>query len=165
MRQKTCRSIECEVEWLRQEAIKQGKRKTRQALAAIKPRSKWLEKAQFYVNKYVRTYTRIHGLPCISCQRPLSGTFHAGHYISVGVSSALRFDVDFESGGNINGQCVQCNRFGAGKQSDYRLGLIDRYGIESAERLDNAPRSRKWTIEELKAIIAEFKQKTKDLDQ
>lgn len=80
------------------------------------------------VNKLVRE--RDFGKPCISC-----GEFKklfAGHYISVGRSKALRYNLD-----NIHGQCFECNNLKSGNLKSYRIGLIERFGVEFVERLEN----------------------------
>jgi len=162
MKQKTCREVECEMAWLELEKLKVANRARREAKAKLKTRQQWLKEAQSVFNKYIRIRDR--ALPCISCQRPLGRVFHAGHYISVGASSALRFDVDFENGGNVNGQCIACNHFGAGRQSDYRAGLVARYSEECANRLDHAERSAHISIDDCKAIIETYRAKIKALE-
>jgi hypothetical protein len=80
------------------------------------------------VNKLVRK--RDFGKPCISC-----GEFKklfAGHYISVAKSKALRYNLE-----NIHGQCFECNNLKSGNLKNYRIGLIERFGIEFVEKLEN----------------------------
>jgi hypothetical protein len=80
------------------------------------------------VNKLVRK--RDFGKPCISC-----GEFKklfAGHYISVGRSKVLRYNLE-----NIHGQCFECNNLKSGNLKSYRVGLTERFGIEFVEKLEN----------------------------
>lgn len=136
----------------------------------VKARKKALEtarelmpKAQAEFNKWVRT--RDAGQPCISCGAPppdMSG-FHAGrdagHYRSVGAAKHLRFHED-----NCHAQCVKCNQWDAGKAVDYRIGLVQRIGVARVEALEADNRPRKWSKEELREVIATYRQKRKELE-
>lgn len=127
----------------------------------LKTRSQWMKEAQIAFNAYIRA--RDQGKPCICCGKPLGtqqvgGGFDAGHYRSIGSAPHLRFDER-----NCHGQQKQCNRYGAGRAVDYRIGLIARIGIEAVESLESDNELRKFSIEELKQIIATYRQKTKEL--
>ena len=84
----------------------------------------------------------------------------AGHYRSRGSAPHLRFNED-----NVHAQRKQCNRYGSGNVVGYRLGLIERIGLEAVEALeaDNAP--RKYTAEDLKAIKADYTRKARELEK
>ena len=123
----------------------------------------WTKKAQASFNAYIRARDRQQ--PCICCGRTTSdhdlvtgSRWDAGHYRSTGSASHLRFNED-----NVHRQLVRCNRHGAGRAVDYRLGLIQRIGLARVEALetDNAP--RKWTVDELMAIDAQYRAKLKGL--
>lgn len=98
--------------------------------------------------------------PCICCGRRsekefLTGSnWDCGHYRSTGSAPHLRFNFD-----NAHRQMVFCNRHGAGRAVDYRIGLIARIGLVRVEALeaDNTP--RKWTHDELRAMTAEYRAK------
>jgi len=129
----------------------------------LKRRRDFIKEAQEACNAYVRE--RDKNKPCISCGCSLhsggiGGGFDAGHYRSRGAAVHLRFD---ES--NIHGQCKRCNRRLAGNAVAYRVGLISRIGIEGVERIESDNTPRKWTIEELKAIKAHYKEKLKELQR
>jgi hypothetical protein len=101
--------------------------------------------------------------PCICCGQPLGagdigGRFDAGHYRSTGSASHLRFDER-----NCHAQRKACNRYGAGRAVDYRVGLIARIGLAAVEALeaDNTP--HKWDRDELREIAAKYRQKLKEL--
>jgi hypothetical protein len=79
------------------------------------------------VNKQVRE--RDINKPCISCGK--LSRLEAGHYIPISKSQKLRYDLR-----NIHGQCSYCNRFLYGNYKQYRIGLINRYGIEFVESLE-----------------------------
>jgi Bacteriophage Lambda NinG protein len=127
----------------------------------LKTRSDYLKEAQIAFNRYVRL--RDAGRPCICCGRPLAetapgGSADAGHYRSVGSAPHLRFNED-----NCHAQSKQCNRYGAGRAVDYRLGLIDRIGIARVEALEANKAVMKWTAAELIAIRDEYRAKAKQL--
>lgn len=128
---------------------------------AIKTRSEWMKEAQVAFNRFIRE--RDQGKPCICCGRPLAsgdvgGEFDCGHYRSVGSAPHLRFDER-----NAHGQRKQCNRWGAGRAVDYRLGLIARLGADVVAELEADNEPRKHSIEELKQIISTYKLKLKEL--
>lgn len=130
----------------------------REALKTIPER---IKEAQIAFNQFIRM--RDAELPCISCGNPPPGTeLHAGrdagHYRSTGNASHLRFDER-----NCNAQCVKCNQWGAGRVTDYRIGLIDRIGSVAVLDLESDNASRKWSHDELIAIKDKYKTKIKEL--
>lgn len=129
----------------------------------IKTRSDWIKEAQQAVNAFVRA--RDAGLPCICCGRfPANGddvnAWDAGHYRSVGSAPHLRFDADR----NIFRQLKQCNRYGAGRAVDYRIGLIARIGLEAVEALEADQTPKHYSIEDLKQIKQTYAAKRKALE-
>jgi hypothetical protein len=64
---------------------------------------------------------------------------------------------------NCNAQSKHDNRYLSGNVAEYRLGLIARYGIEAVEALERDQSVRRYTIEDLQAIKALYRQKLKDL--
>lgn len=118
--------------------------------------------AQIVFNRWIRA--RDAGLPCISCGRPDAGndSFHggrdSGHFRSVGSAPQLRYDEN-----NVHAQCVHCNQYLAGNVIAYRLGLIERIGLEAVERLEQDNQPRKWTREELIEINKRYSDKLKQL--
>jgi len=126
---------------------------------AIKTIPVLIKEAQVAFNAYVRA--RDADKPCICCGLPLGagevgGAYDCGHYRSTGSAPHLRFDER-----NAHAQRKVCNRWGAGRAVDYRIGLVARIGLAAVEALesDNAP--RKWTREELIAIRDEYRKKLK----
>lgn len=115
---------------------------------ALKSKAELANDAQAEVNRYVRL--RDSGKPCISCGSLTAETYQAGHYLSRGARPELRFDLD-----NIHNQCVHCNMHKGGNVSAYRLGLIERIGVERVERLEGPHPMPRWTREDLEAIKAE----------
>lgn len=129
----------------------------------LKTRRDWLKEAQAAFNAYIRA--RDAGKPCICCGLPLSagevgGSFDCGHYRSVGSAPHLRFHED-----NAHGQRKQCNRWGAGRAVDYRLGLIRRIGLEKVEALEADQEPRHYSIDDLKAIKTKYQALRRDLEK
>lgn len=117
--------------------------------------------AQQAFNAFIRE--RDADKPCICCGQPLwsgdvGGAYDCGHYRSVGSAPHLRYDER-----NAHAQRKQCNRWGAGRAVDYRIGLIARIGAEAVEALESDNRVKKWTRDELIAIRDEYRAKLKEL--
>lgn len=136
---------------------------TRARKEALKTRRDYLNEAQKEFNAFIRA--RDAGKPCICCNRTetsISGLgahgWDCGHYRSVGSAPHLRFNE-----ANAHRQLVLCNRYGAGRAVDYRIGLIKRLGIAAVESLEADNTVRKFSIDELKAIKATYKAKLKQL--
>ena len=142
-------------------AAKVERAETRRRKEAIKTIHELIKEAQREFNAYIRE--RDATQPCICCGHPLvleavGGGFDCGHYRSTGSASHLRFHED-----NAHGQRKVCNRYGAGRAVDYRIGLIARIGLERVEALETNNASHKWTREELIAIRDTYKKKLKEL--
>jgi hypothetical protein len=139
----------------------QERAKVRTRKEAIKTIPQLIREAQFAFNAYIRLRDRAK--PCICCGQPLGlaevgGGYDCGHYRSTGSASHLRFHED-----NAHGQRKVCNRYGAGRAVDYRIGLIARIGLERVEALESSNQVAKWTAEGLRAIKAEYRAKLKAL--
>lgn len=139
---------------------RQEERKNRRiARERLKTRKEWEKEAQIAFNAYIRA--RDAGLPCISCGcHDGQGKRNAGHYRPAGINTALRFDER-----NCNGQCERCNTYLSGNLSNYRAGLLVKIGAAELEELDSSHDIKRWTIDELKEIKAEYKAKLKELKQ
>lgn len=157
--EKFCQKDEClrvfvaetkEKEWKKRKAKKKEELMTVQDYVKI---------AQQVFNKYIRLRDKDRG--CISCGKPLVGKFDAGHMYSAGGHWSIRFNEY-----NVNGQCVECNQHKHGNVLEYRQGLIKRYGWDIEVKLHTeATKTRKYSIEELKEIIATYKQKIKEFEK
>lgn len=114
----------------------------------------YLKLAQQVFNRYIRL--RDAGLVCISCQKPPKKQ-NCGHYFSQGGHSNVRFDEM-----NCHLQCEHCNSFLSGNLIEYGNNLIERIGKDEFELLRNrAYDVKKWSKDELKKLIAEYKLKIK----
>lgn len=118
-----------------------------------------LKIAQATFNHWIRL--RDTNQLCISCDKPLrKGNVDCGHYHSAGGHYNVRFNED-----NCHAQCSRpCNKDKAGDLINYRIGLINRIGLERLEYLDSiANVTRNFTIEEVKEINETYKRKIKEL--
>lgn len=152
---KVC-SVACAVALGNQIKAKKDRAETKVKKEALKTRSEWLKEAQVVFNAFIRA--RDADLPCISCGRFHQGSYDAGHYRSVGSMPALRFHED-----NCHRQCVPCNQHKAGNVVEYRLGLVERIGVDRVAFLEGPHEAAKYTIEDAKAIKATYKAKLKQL--
>ena len=159
MGQLVCRPA-CAMARVRQakKAEREGVKKRKEAIKTIPD---LIKEAQREFNAYIRA--RDAEKPCICCGKPLGdsdmgGRFDCGHYRSVGSASHLRFDER-----NAHAQRKQCNRYGAGRAVDYRIGLVSRIGLAAVEALESNNIPHKWTREELIAIRDTYRAKLKEL--
>ena len=128
---------------------------------ALKTRGDHIREAQQAFNEYIRTRDQAAGHFCISSGKPLDwsgNAVDAGHYRSVGSAPHLRFDER-----NCHAQSKQDNRFLSGNAVDYRIGLIARIGQEAVDALEADQSVRKYTVDEIKAIKATYRAKTREL--
>lgn len=185
---KTCRNAECLIKFVPQRlgqavcspacalAIKEvNQQKARKSLAQVerreikvrkeklKSRADHLREAQAAVNEFIRL--RDAHLPCISCDSTpndhdlMTGSrWDAGHYRSVGACPELRFEPL-----NIHRQCVRCNRNLSGNAVEYRIRLVQRVGVDKVNWLEGPHSARKYTVDEIKVIKAEYRAKTREL--
>jgi hypothetical protein len=155
--QKYCFKDECMkafVEKTKEKAWKEKKQKMQQDLETVQD---YIKMAQIIFNKYIRL--RDKGNVCISCQKkPLKE--NAGHFFNANNHYNVRFDER-----NVNLQCEHCNTYLSGNLIEYQRNLIHKIGIESYNELEaEARKTRKFTKDELKEIIAEYKKKCKELE-
>ncbi|NMY08540.1 hypothetical protein HBO38_08780 [Pseudomonas veronii] len=153
-----------------------GRRDIEVRKEALKTRSDHMKDAEKAVRDYRRTYELSIGSGCISCggsQESIlhaqgwktGGAFDAGHFLGKGARPELRLVPN-----NIWLQCKSCNagsskfsRKGETVSQGFRIGLIDRIGLEAVEALEADHTPRKETVEQLKAITAEYRAKTREL--
>lgn len=140
---------------------KQAREDLKERREKLKSKGDHLREAQQAFNAYIRERDRLAGYPCISSGRPLDwngNAVDAGHYRSTGAAPHLRFDEK-----NCHAQSKHDNRYLSGNVADYRIGLIQRIGLEAVEALERDQSVRRHTIEDLQAIKAMYRQKLRDL--
>jgi hypothetical protein len=133
-----------------------GRKEIRAAKERIKPKGQYMKEAQIAFNAWVRE--RDAALPCISCNRHHQGKFDAGHYRTVGSNPALRFEPL-----NCHRQCSPCNTHKSGDIVNYRIELVKRIGADKVDWLEGPHDPKRYTIEDLKNIKADYLAKTKEL--
>jgi len=156
--QKYCTKTECFEERIKKAKAVQWKKKKRRMKEELKTTSDYVKECQKWVNKFVRL--RDKDKTCVSCNKPLTGKYDAGHFFSAGGHGSVRFDVK-----NIHGQCVYCNQWEHGNLFNYHKELLKRIGSEEFNKLEMQSKSvHKHDKEELKEMIKEFKQKCKEIE-
>lgn len=131
------------------------KREHRKKVEKLKTRSEWLKDAQAVFNRYIRE--RDAEEACISCGKWVA-TYDAGHLRSVGAAPQLRFHED-----NCHKQCVRCNQHLSGNQLEYRIRLGQKIGADRVAALESDQSTKKYSIDDLKAIKAHYRDKLKEL--
>lgn len=140
----------------RQKKINQIKRQNQ------KEKKEWHEKNDSYAKrlgkarKVFQYWVRLRDKDesCISCGNPNAELYDGGHYLKAENYSGLIFEPL-----NCNKQCRKCNYFLDGNELNYREGLIKKIGEEKVLLLENSKdynRVRKYSDEELKAIMAKY---------
>ncbi|MBJ2182225.1 recombination protein NinG [Pseudomonas veronii] len=135
-----------------------GRKELRAAKERVKPKGQYMREAQAAFNSWVRL--RDAALGCVSCDKPATwaGQWHASHFRSVGSSPEHRFNPL-----NVHRACSVCNNHLSGNILGYQPELIRRIGLEAVETLLGPSEPKRYTIEDLKAITAEYRAKTKEL--
>lgn len=154
-------SYKCLVDLQAEKRIAAREKKERKDMQAakekLKSRGDYAKEAQQAFNAYIRE--RDSGKVCISCQKPPKKK-NAGHYRSVGASPELRFEPL-----NCHLQCEHCNTYLSSNAIEYRINLIKKIGAEKLEWLEGPHEPKKYTIDDLKQIKADYKAKLKELKQ
>ena len=155
--QKNCFDPNCVTEWINDVKQKNWQKKKAKLKADLMTVQDYIKLAQQVFNKYIRL--RDKSSLCISCQKkPLKE--NAGHFYNANNHWSVRFNER-----NVHLQCEHCNTFLSGNLIYYRENLLKKIGIEEFENLSaEATKTRKFTIEELKEIIATYKKKIKNFD-
>lgn len=157
--QKFCLEPECVKAWVVEAKDKDWKKTKKKMQADIETTQELMKAAQIVFNKFIRI--RDKDKPCISCGSKLENKFDAGHYFSSGGHKAVTFDED-----NVHGQCVACNQWKHGNLIQYQIGIEQRIGGDRLIQLhEKAHKAAKYTREELRELIATYKQKIKNLEK
>ena len=153
---KYCLKDECIKAFVSEVKEKTWKETKTRMKSDLKTTQDWLKEAQIIFNKYIRL--RDMGLPCVSCNT-IPKKKNAGHYFSSGGHSNVRFDED-----NVHLQCEHCNTFLSGNLLNYQIGIEKRIGADRLIELQGkAHLEKRWSVDELKEIIKEYKTKVRQL--
>ncbi len=144
-------------------AARADRASTRAQLEALKTVPQLKREAQAAFNAFIRARDRAAGWDCICCGKPLQwdvkgGAVDAGHYRSTGSADHIRFNE-----ANCHAQRSDCNRFGAGRAVDYRIGLIARIGLDAVEALEANNQVVKWGRDELRAIRDMYRRRAREM--
>jgi hypothetical protein len=122
-------------------------------------RSHQVKRTQTIFNKYIRERDALK--PCITCGNSKTYIqYHAGHYLSVGARPEHRFNPV-----NCHKQCARCNNWLSGNVANYRIALIERYGLTAVENLEADHKPKKYGVEALKVIQKWNQRKLKRLQK
>ena len=135
-----------------------GRKELRATKERVKPKGQYMREAQAAFNAWVRL--RDAALGCVSCNKPATwdGQWHASHFRSVGSSPEHRFNPL-----NVHRACSVCNNHLSGNILGYQPELIRRIGAEAVEALLGPSEPKRYTIDDLKAITAEYRALTREL--
>lgn len=170
--QRVCGEVKCALSYISAEEGKAAVKKAmdssereshKAAKERLKRRGDHMRDAQVAFNAFIRLRDQLAGHPCISSGKPLDWSGNqtdAGHYRSVGSAPHLRFDER-----NCHAQSKVDNRFLSGNAVDYRIGLIARIGLEAVESLESDQSVKKYTIDDLKAITAEYRARVREMQK
>ena len=94
----------------------------------------------------------------------LGDDYHAGHFKRSNSFGAIKYHED-----NIHGQRADCNMHYGGDRGQYEYNLRKRIGDDRVnalyEKITNKSRVYKYTIDELKEIEQDYKDKLKQLNE
>ena len=159
----TCCSLVCALSFAKSNrgkaekvAAVKDRRETKTKLEKLKSKAQWAREAQTAFNEWIRL--RDADQPCISCGRHHQGQYHAGHYLSVGARPELRFEPL-----NVHKQCAPCNTHLSGNAVLFRKGLLVKHGVQVVEWLEGPHPLRHHSVDDYKAIKADYTAKTKAL--
>lgn len=135
---------------------KQWKKTQKKMKAELETIQDVVKAAQIVFNKYIRE--RDKNELCISCKQ-IPKKVNAGHFWNANNHWNVRFDED-----NVHVQCERCNSYLSGNLIEYRQNLLTKIGAERFSQLEAKARvTRKFTKDELKEIIKEYKTKIRQL--
>ena len=146
----------------KESAARAERKADQEKLAKFKRKADHVADCQKAFNAWVRFRDRDE--PCICCGRwPASqsltgGEWDAGHYLSRGSHPHLRFDVR-----NVFKQMKGCNRPGGTTAASFRAGVVARIGLAAVEALEADQEPKHYTVDQLIAMTAHYKQELKKL--
>ena len=157
--QPTCGEVSCAITHGKKQQAKQRKATDKAFKQKVRDNDKsWhMKTLQAEFNKFIRL--RDHMKPCISCGTMQELKYDAGHYRSVGACPELRFE-EF----NVHKQCsFLCNQTRTGNIAEYRIRLIKKIGLDKVEWLEGPHEPKKYTIDQMKEMIADYRARNKRL--
>ena len=145
----------CGYEYSKQLKTKEWSKKKKQMKEELQTVQELMKIAQVVFNKWIRQ--RDKDELCISCQKPVLKKANASHYFSSGGHKNVTFNED-----NVHKSCEFCNTFLHGNLLNYQIEIQKKIGADRLLTLhEEAHKTKKFTREELKEIIAKYKNKLK----
>jgi len=148
----------CAIKYMKKQRTKEWQKEKKVIKQSLETKKDVLKAAQIVFNTYIRL--RDKNKPCVSCGKKLVGNdVNASHFFSVGAYPNLRFNED-----NVHNSCISCNKHKHGNQKEYDLRLPNRIGVERYNKLlEDRHKPLKLSFDEVKELIAIYKQKIKEL--
>lgn len=147
-------SVECAYKLQLANKERQEKKKIKEKKEKLKTYTQKVNDAKKVFQKWIRV--RDNGHPCISCGCNIGdGVSHAGHYKKSEIYRGVIFNEH-----NVNIQCVKCNLYLGGNESNYRRGLVRKIGeqkVKELEDLAEQTKRYKYTDQELLFIKKGYK--------
>lgn len=125
--------------------------------AKLKTLGQYEAEAKKVFQRWIRL--RDEGKECVSCGTMNPKQWHGGHFKKAEIYSGLIFDER-----NVHRQCSKCNVFLGGNEGEYRIGLVNRFGEQFVNELEQDSqrlRSYKYTKDELIEIKKKYLDKCK----
>jgi len=162
--QKVCAKPECMIAWAKQKRLERRVAPYRTKRIKQTPEVKaFRENDKAHVAKQARSAlhkwivaVRDVDKPCVSSGRTKSAQWQAGHF-RPGTQSMTRYDE-----ANIHKQSIDDNYWRSGNVSKYEEELVRRVGQSEVDRIKASTAVKKWTIEELREIRDEYRQRLRD---
>lgn len=121
----------------------------------------WIRKVDKVFSEYIRLRDAddLGYCHCITCGKVYPWKqIHNGHFISRSEEATRYNEI------NCNSQCVSCNSIKQGQPHIYRRKLIEKYGKEAIEALEEIARiGGKFDIYQLQEMYNEYREKVKAL--
>jgi hypothetical protein len=143
----------------RDHAKKKRRAETREMRQGIKTHGEHAKEAQAAFNQFIRLRDR--RLPCISCGKHVEDKkYNACHFKSVGANPELRYE---ES--NVHRGCEQCNSYLSGNLVNYRIGLVEKIGLDQVEWLEGPHEPKHYTVDDFQEIKVKYRKLCREIEK
>lgn len=103
----------------------------------IRAKSKeYVQLLQDEINKLARAIDSYFQFRCIDCGADYGNQADGSHFHNVGTHPSVRWNLH-----NVHKSTSHCNQFHGGKKRGYVQGLIERYGQEYMDMVDELPKT------------------------
>ena len=119
--------------------------------------------AWIWCSQYIRRKSADHTgyVQCVTCEESHHWKeMDAGHFISKARGSSIYFVEE-----NIHPQCQRCNRFLEGNKHLYTLYMIDMYGRDKVEELEQLAReTQPWRLSDYEQVETYYRDKVRGFE-